>query len=98
MISRLLRAGQLTGAALLAAGLAVGLANGAPAGGLRLTAIASAAIGDRLIGVGLLVLVASLVAALLALTAGWARQRDWRFAGLPLVVLAVLAAAAILSR
>jgi hypothetical protein len=98
LISRLLRAGQLAGAGLLAAGLAVGLATGSPASGLRLTALPSAPIGDLLVGIGLLVLVVSLVAALLTLTVGWVRQQDWRFAWLPLVVLAVLAVAAVVSR
>ena len=79
LLARVLHAGTIASTALLTAGVALTLA--APAGSLHVI----------LTTAGLLILMATPAARVLASVLGYAAERDWTFFGLTLAVLATLA-------
>jgi uncharacterized membrane protein len=90
-----LRVGAGVAVCLLAVGLVLQLASGrrgVPK--LSLSALwTSATVPEQLMGAGVLVIAVTPGVVVALLAALWARQRDWRFAAVAVVVLGVLAAA-----
>ena len=85
VLARLLRIGSMIAAALLAAGI-VGMVLG------------RTVFAPRLIGAGLMVLLATPVMRVLAAAIIFVRQKDWKFALFSLVVLCCIAAGILLGR
>lgn len=95
LVAFVLRVGLLLASGLLAAGLVLKVLRGdgsAPALALPPAAL-PAALGDRLLVLGVEALVATPLVRVLALVGSWARERDWRFVAVGVVVLVVLALA-----
>jgi uncharacterized membrane protein len=91
-IQVVLRLGLAVGAALMAIGLIVDLAEGdrtLVAVPLR-SILGTGSIGDRLMAVGILALLLTPVARVMVLVGVWWKEGDRRFAAVGLVVLAVL--------
>jgi uncharacterized membrane protein len=80
VVGRVLRAGLAISVAVLAAGLALSLAGVAPAA------------ADRVLRAGLLILMATPVARVVAATIEYGVERDWVFLSVTLLVLGVLGA------
>jgi uncharacterized membrane protein len=96
VVERLLRAGMALSTLLFLAGILVAFSEGGMTPrGLPLFAIAAAAregeVGEAVAAVGVLVLAATPVVRVLALACLWAREKDFRFMWISLVVAAVLA-------
>lgn len=95
-VQRLLQSGLALSALLMAAGLLLQLASGVRgAESVKMFEVASApvSLGQRLMALGILVLAFTPVFRVLMLVALWIRERDWRFVGVALAVVVVLAAA-----
>jgi uncharacterized membrane protein len=80
LLGRVLSVGLAVSVAVLAVGLALSLAGAAPAA------------ADRILRVGLMILMATPVARVVAATLEYAVERDWAFLAITLLVLAVLCA------
>ena len=98
VVQRLLRGGMALSTLLFLAGLlAASSQGGITPRGVRLLAISSTArsgdVGEAVAAVAVLVLAATPVARVLALVDRWARERDFRFMGISLVVAAILGCA-----
>jgi uncharacterized membrane protein len=78
LLGRVLAAGLAVSVVVLASGLALTLAGAAPAA------------ADRILRVGLMILVATPVARVMAATVEYAMERDWAFLAITISVLAVL--------
>ncbi len=78
LLGRVLGAGLAVSVVVLAAGLALTLAGTAPAA------------ADRILRIGLIILMATPVARVVAATLEYAMERDWAFLAITLSVLAVL--------
>lgn len=93
LVQRLLQTGLACAAVLMAAGLVVQLASGArismPVRMVELT-YASIPIGERLMGIGILVLAFTPVLRVVMLAGLWIRERDWRFVLVALSVVLTL--------
>ncbi len=92
----LLRAGLGLAVLLMTAGLAAELLRGQLSGEpfqLRELAASTAPPGQRLMGLGILVLALTPAVRVLALLVLWSQERDWRFVAVALAVIATLGAA-----
>ena len=92
-VQRLLRGGLALSVVLMAVGLAVQLASGSRyAAPVRMFDVADANVttGARLMALGILVLAFTPVLRVLALVLLWAKERDWRFVGVAVVVAVTL--------
>jgi hypothetical protein len=92
----LLRGGLGLAAALMAAGLVVRVATGAvDAPGVPLPSLFGAGLplGDRLMGLGALLLGLTPTLRVLTLVGLWTKERDWRFAGVAALVVVTLGVA-----
>jgi uncharacterized membrane protein len=100
VIQWVLRGGLAASVVLMLAGFALKMAGGdASAPAVPIDAVlAPLDLADRLMVLGVLILGLTPAARVLALVGLWARERDWRFAGVAVTVLAVLAVAALLGR
>jgi len=99
-VQLLLRAGLGLAVLLMSAGLAAELLRGQLSGeSLQLRELASSAapIGQRLMGLGILVLALTPAVRVLALLVLWTQERDWRFVAVALAVIATLGAATALG-
>jgi uncharacterized membrane protein len=95
-IQLVLRGGLALSFVLMVVGLvlkAVGGDGSAPATPL-FSLGAEGAVGDTVMAVGILVLAATPAIRVLSLIVLWAREKDWHYTGVAVVVLVVLAAAA----
>lgn len=94
----LLRAGLAGAVVLMAVGLALKLAaHDHVAGAVPLFALTSGSRADAIMALGVLLLAATPALRVLALVALWARERDWKFVGVALVVVVTLGAAIVVG-
>lgn len=96
LVQLLLQSGLAISALLMLAGLVVQLASGAHgAVSVKMFEIATAKVGTgtRLMALGILVLAFTPVFRVLMLVGLWTRERDWRFVGVAMTVVVVLAIA-----
>lgn len=92
-VQRLLQTGLASAAILMLIGVVVkGLSGDLSAPEVRLFEIFESGLstGDRIMGLGILLLSATPVFRVFALLVLWLRERDWRFATVAAVVLATL--------
>lgn len=99
-IQWVLRIGLLLGVVTMASGLAIDLVEGDMAAvAVPLRSITRAgSVGDRVMAVGILMLILTPVARVVALIGIWGRQRDRKFALVGTVVLVVLCLGIVLGR
>lgn len=100
-VSLLLRVGLMLAVVLMASGVALYVASGsrvAPALALTGLFAGDAPISEWLMELGIIVLGLTPAAAVVALIVLWARGRNLLFAGVGVVVLALLATAALVGR
>jgi uncharacterized membrane protein len=83
-LGRVLRAGSLLSAVLLGLGLLLALAGSADA--------TATAVRDRMLSTGLIVLMGTPIVRVVVSVVGYLQQRDWVFATLTFMVLALLGA------
>jgi uncharacterized membrane protein len=91
-VQRVLRGGLAVAVALMTAGVVVKLAAGGDAArAVRLFRLGRrASAGDTLMAAGILVLALTPAFRVLSLIVLWARERDWRYVGVAVVVLIAL--------
>jgi Protein of unknown function (DUF1634) len=99
-VQTLLRTGLLVSVATMATGLAWALFIGHRfAAPIRLGSLLSDGTGpDRVTAVGVLVLALTPAARVVTLLVLWARERDWRYVGVGVTVVAVLGLAMLVGR
>lgn len=95
VVKAVLRSGLLLSLGLVAAGLVVQLSSGHDrAVGVQMFRLfAPGVLGERIIGLGVLVLALTPAGAIVSLVVRWATERDWRFFGIGILVAFVLGAA-----
>lgn len=99
VVKVVLRAGLATSLALLAVGLVIELAGGHHvANGVRMFhLLAPRTLGERVMAGGVLALTLTPAAGVLSVVVSWVRERDARFVGVGVVVVAVLTAAVVVG-
>lgn len=99
VVKTVLRTGLITSIVLLLAGLVVQLASGNnTAVGVRMFDLfAPRPVGERIMAVGVLVLVLTPASGVISLVSSWVRERDPTYVGVGLLVVGVLAAAVVVG-
>ncbi len=99
VVQVLLRTGLAISVVLMAIGLVMKVASGSRrSSGIELFSLTTAgSTADRVMALGVLVLAVTPAFRVLALVVLWARERDWRFVGVAVMVVVVLGLAVILG-
>tara|TARA_B110001454_G_scaffold219191_1_gene251092 strand:+ start:9021 stop:9371 length:351 start_codon:yes stop_codon:yes gene_type:complete len=93
LVQFLLRSGLIISMLLMVAGLIVNVSTGhieSVSVGMFELLGESLSLGDRLLGIGVLVLALTPALRVLTLTALWTREKDWKFVGISVVVIIAL--------
>lgn len=97
-VQRALQLGLVMSVLLMLAGLALHLMSGQiPVLAIPLFEMPQFTLADRLLALGVLILALTPVVRVLTLGLLWSKQKDWKFAGIAAVVLAVLVVSILLG-